>query len=169
MGCEMSTNIHASCIVLDRAGVAFGAPKDAGVLLLGPSGTGKSDLALRLIWAGAVLVSDDRTDLSVRAGKLVASPPASLAGLIEVRNLGIAALPHLGAARVALAVNLTPHKPLSRLPNEAHWPPPGLTLAAADRPPLLHLDPFEISTPAKIAVAVATFAHGLFRGAVAPM
>jgi hypothetical protein len=165
----MGTNIHASCIVLDRAGVAFGAPEDAGVLLLGPSGAGKSDLALRLIGAGAVLVSDDRTDLSIHDGRLVARAPSRLAGLIEVRNLGILALPHRSAARVTLAVDLTPHKPLSRLPDRTSWTPPGLSLAASRRPPLIRLDPFEISAPAKIAVATAAFAHGLFRETVAPM
>ena len=66
----MKTNIHASCVALGNK----------GVLLLGDSGAGKSDLALRLIDGGAKLVTDDRTDLSVRNGKLFARAPVILAG-----------------------------------------------------------------------------------------
>ena len=68
------TNIHAGCVVVGRK----------GVLLLGPSGAGKSDLALRLIDGGARLVSDDRTDLFVKDGKLQARAPASIAGLTTI-------------------------------------------------------------------------------------
>ena len=56
-------NIHASCVVCARAGAAFGVPEDAGVLLLGESGSGKSEAALRLIAIGAKLVADDRCEL----------------------------------------------------------------------------------------------------------
>ena len=62
-------------------------------LLLGESGAGKSDLALRLIAAGAQLVADDRVELSVESNRLIARAPANLAGLIEIRNVGIIALP----------------------------------------------------------------------------
>ena len=166
----MSANIHASCIVLAGAGVAFDAPQDAGVLLLGPSGAGKSDLALRLIAAGAMLVADDRTDLAIEDGGLVATPPKALAGLIEVRNLGIVALPHRSSARIALVVDLTPGAAPARLPQAARWlPPAGLDLAQNARPPLIRLAPFEASAPAKVAVAAAAFAHALFREAATPI
>lgn len=166
----MRTNLHASCVALAGAGAVFDAPQDAGVLLLGPSGAGKSDLALRLIAAGAVLVADDRTDLSIQDGALVAAPPSGLAGLIEVRNLGIVALPHRRSARIALVVDLTAGEPPARLPQAALWlPPPALDLAENARPPLIRLDPFAISTPAKIAIAAAAFAHSLFREAAAPI
>jgi HPr kinase/phosphorylase len=59
-------NIHASCVVLARAGEPFGAPGDAGILILGASGSGKSDLALRLIGRGALLVADDRVEIFAR-------------------------------------------------------------------------------------------------------
>ena len=72
-----SVNIHATCVRLGRAGAAFGAPPDAGVLLLGKSGAGKSDLALRLIALGATLVADDRTELYLWQRKLYARPPAN--------------------------------------------------------------------------------------------
>ena len=107
--------VHASCVLLARAGEAFGAPADAGVLLLGESGSGKSDLALRLIERGAVLVSDDRTELFAEAGALIAAPAKGLVGLIEVRNLGILELPHADTARVHLAVHLSDNR-AARLP-----------------------------------------------------
>jgi len=74
----------------------------SGVLLLGPSGSGKSDLALRLIDRGFVLVADDRVE--IEAG--IAWPPAPLAGLLEIRGLGILRLPHLVHATLALTVEL---------------------------------------------------------------
>ena len=82
--------LHASC-------AARGAD---GVLLVGPPGAGKSDLLLRLIDRGFVLVADDQVEV---AG-LQASPPARLAGLLEVRGLGIVRLAHLGSVGLVLAV-----------------------------------------------------------------
>ena len=71
--------IHATTIYIDGS----------GVLLSGPSGSGKSDLALRLIDGGARLVADDRTDLALADGRLVASAPREIAGRMEVRGLGV--------------------------------------------------------------------------------
>jgi hypothetical protein len=160
----MTLNIHASCVVAGIAGAAFGTPPEAGILLLGPSGAGKSDLALRLIHAGAILVSDDRTELTVEEGGLVASPPAALAGLIEVRNLGIVALPHRARAPVALVVDLAPAEPRARLPEPERWAgPAGLALTEAARPPLIRLDGFAASAPAKVVLAAAAFARSLLR------
>jgi len=153
-------NIHASCILLNRAGDAFGAPRDAGILLLGKSGAGKSDLALRMIEGGARLVADDRVELSVREGLLIARAPPRLTGLIEVRGAGILALPYAAEARVALAVLLETRNP-GRMPDSEFYVPP---LADAPRKiPLLRLSAFEASSPAKIAAASAAFARGLFR------
>jgi len=77
------------------------------VLIEGPSGAGKSDLTLRLIDRGAKLVSDDYTLLTRIDGGLIATAPATIAGKIEVRGLGIIALPHVDKVRVALVVSLT--------------------------------------------------------------
>ncbi|HSZ10726.1 MAG TPA: hypothetical protein VK759_01030, partial [Rhizomicrobium sp.] len=96
--------IHASCVVLGRAGTAFGAPRDAGILILGESGAGKSELVLQFIAQGAVLVADDRVELSVRGGKLIARAPKTLAGLIELRGIGVVKLPYKREARIALVV-----------------------------------------------------------------
>lgn len=87
------------------------------VLIEGPSGSGKSDLALRLIDRGAVLVSDDYTDLAVIDGTLVASAPATIAGRMEVRGIGIVPVAHLPSAPVAMLVSLADREP--RLPDPA--------------------------------------------------
>ncbi|WP_304617581.1 HPr kinase/phosphorylase [Paracoccus sp. (in: a-proteobacteria)] len=71
--------LHASTVALNGR----------GLIILGPSGSGKSSLALDLMAAGAVLVADDRTDLRVEEGRLVASAPAGVAGRIEARGVGI--------------------------------------------------------------------------------
>ena len=73
-----------------------------GVLLIGPAGSGKSDLALRLLGRGFDLVADDRVDID----NGIAAPPDALAGLLEVRGLGIVRLPHTGSARLALVAEL---------------------------------------------------------------
>ncbi|HTC10838.1 MAG TPA: aldolase [Acetobacteraceae bacterium] len=92
--------IHGSCASKDSA----------GVLLIGPPGSGKSDLVLRLRSHGFDLVADDRVDITDG----IARPPRALAGLLEVRGLGIFRLPYVTQARVALVVDLTALAP--RLP-----------------------------------------------------
>jgi hypothetical protein len=139
--------VHASCVALGGR----------GVLLLGDSGAGKSDLALRLIHEGARLVADDRTVLTIRQKRLHAAAPSTIAGLLEVRGLGVIALP-ARPARLALAVQLGAEGP--RLPEEDRWVP---ALAGAPGLPLLHLDGRHASDPAKIALALRAFSKGLFR------
>ena len=151
-------NIHATCVLLAGAGKAFGAPASAGVLLLGKSGSGKSDLALRLIALGAKLVSDDRTELFPEKGGLHARTPPTIKGLLEVRGLGIVALPHAAKARIALAVSL--EHPKSRLPQRDFYSTP---FALSAPVPLIRLAPFEASAPQKILLAVAAFEHNLYR------
>lgn len=143
-------NIHAGCVRLGRA----------GVLLLGPSGSGKSDLALRLIADGAKLVSDDRSELFLRGGKLHARPPKALAGLLEIRGLGIVAHPHAAEAAIALAVRLGAEPP--RLPARRHYT--GAAALGRHAPvPLFTLDAFQASAPAWIAAALKALAGDLFR------
>ena len=122
--------IHGSCA--SRSGDA--------VLLLGPSGSGKSDLVMRLLARGFDLVADDRVD--VENG--LARPVPALAGLLEVRGLGIVRLPFVAEARLALAVELG--APSSRLPMpEQH--------ARLDLP-VLRIDATAASAPDRIALAL---------------
>jgi serine kinase of HPr protein (carbohydrate metabolism regulator) len=162
-----TVNIHASCVRLGRAGLAHGAPRDSGVLLLGDSGLGKSDLALRLIALGAELVADDRVELVVTRGRLMARAPRPIRGLIEIRGLGIVEIPYTEQARVALVVQLV-RKVAERLPRHDVYVPEGVVLPASARPPLIRLAAFEISAPQKLIAAAAAFAHGLFRDTVKP-
>lgn len=90
--------------VLHATTVAIGG---RGVLIEGASGLGKSDLALRLIDRGAMLIADDRTIVRRDGAALFASCPATIAGRMEVRGVGIVATPHIDGALVALVVTLS--------------------------------------------------------------
>jgi serine kinase of HPr protein (carbohydrate metabolism regulator) len=159
-----TANIHASCVVLGSAGRAFRAPEDTGVLILGASGSGKSDLVLRLVERGAELVADDRVELFVSDGKLWGSPPPELAGLAEIRGVGIVSLAYRRDAEIRLAVELIAPELVPRSPEAWHYAPPeALGLPEVAHPPLIRLAGFQCSTPAKVAAAAVSFAHGLHR------
>lgn len=125
---------HASCAALGRSDAA-----DA-VLLVGQPGAGKSDLLLRLVDAGWGLVADDQVDIE---GGL-ARPPAALAGLIEVRGLGIFRRPFLPQARVRLVVELGVQP--ERLPAPSRHQELGL--------PLVVIDPAQPSAVARCKLAL---------------
>lgn len=122
-------HLHASCAARDGH----------GVLLLGPSGSGKSDLLLRLLAQGFVLVADDQ--VVIEAGW--ATPPEILAGLLEVRGLGIVRLPHAAPVRLSLVVQLGTGE---RLPNAATHAETGL--------PLVRVDASQASATARVSLAL---------------
>lgn len=155
-----TANIHASCVLLAEAGRAFDAPDDAGILILGDSGAGKSSTALRLIGRGAKLVADDRVELFLRENILWARPPARTAGLIEAHGLGIVGIRHATEARVALAVRLGADQ--KRLPEPQFFRPPR-PLDIVPLPPLVELSPGNDALVETILLAAAAFAHALFR------
>jgi len=126
----LAMKIHGSCV--SREGV--------GVVLLGPAGCGKSDLVLRLLECGFVLVADDQVNI---ADGFASAPPA-LAGLLEIRGLGILRLPHAAQAKLALAVDLSAHA--DRLPMPEHHTELNL--------PLVHVDPHAASAPLRVARAL---------------
>ncbi len=102
-------------------------------MLMGPSGSGKSDLVLRLLSRGFDLIADDRVD--IEGG--VASAPAALAGLLEVRGLGLMHMPHRPAAALALVVTLGPAPARLPLPSRhatLDLPQVGIDAAAASAP-----------------------------------
>jgi HPr kinase/phosphorylase len=92
------------------------AVEGSGVLLRGPSGCGKSDLALRLIEAGGCLVADDYTDVADVGGRLVATAPPGLQGLLEVRGIGIIRLRAIPQATLVACVDLVPSDEIERMP-----------------------------------------------------
>lgn len=118
-----------------------------GVLLLGPSGAGKSDLALRLIDRGAMLVADDRCDIWHDGDNLWASAPQILAGMLEVRGLGI--MPHAFLPFVSLSLAVSLQSGYDRFPMDRMH-----SLVAGHPLPSMTLDPFEISAPIKVALAL---------------
>jgi serine kinase of HPr protein (carbohydrate metabolism regulator) len=160
----MSATLHASCVLLGRSGEAFGAPAEAGILLNGPSGSGKSDLALRLIERGGTLVADDRIELFRDETTLAARAPRALAGLLEIRGVGIVELPSAASAHIALVVELVHPSQVARLPEpDRYAPPPCLGVAPEYWPPLMRMSASEPSAVARIAAAVAAHAHSRFR------
>lgn len=133
-----SETLHASCV-----GIGGRA-----VLIEGLSGAGKSDLALRLIDRGAVLVSDDYTLVRRIGTGLVASAPATIAGKIEVRGIGIVEMPHQDDLPVALIVGLG--GAVQRMPEDDE----NRTIAGIAVPHVA-LASIEPSTPIKVELAMA--------------
>lgn len=117
------------------------------MLIEGATGVGKSDLALRLIDRGAVLISDDYTFLSRVDGALVASAPDTIAGKIEVRGLGILPVPHLDHVRVALVVRLT-DAPERMPPSDDARKIAGIAIRE------VAIDPRSASAPIKVELAL---------------
>ncbi len=132
------TRLHATCVAIEGR----------GVLLTGPPGAGKSDLALRLIDRGAKLVADDGTELRAAGGRLLASAPATIAGLIEIRGIGVVEQPALAGAPVALLVALGEEVP--RMPEETL---PHLLLEGV-AVPRIALSAHEGSAPIKVEQAL---------------
>lgn len=133
------TNIHANCISI----------ANQGVIIIGPSNSGKSDITLRLIMSElGKLVSDDRVDINVshETSQVIASPPIALAGLLEVRGVGIIEVPHLSQIPVRLVVELVSNpEDLERMPLPEFYDLEGIRL------PKIRVYPFEISAADKIA------------------
>lgn len=135
----MSERVHASCVAIGGR----------GVLISGASGRGKSDLALRLIDRGARLVSDDYSELRSEGGQLLASAPATIAGRIEMRGVGILELDAIPEAPVCLYVDLDGAP--ERLPEPR-------TMTLLDQSvPALRLDALEASAPIKVETALRMF------------
>ena len=133
-----SETLHASCIALNGQ----------AVLIAGRSGSGKSDLSLRMIDRGANLVSDDYTILRRVQGRLLASAPLNLKGKLEVRGLGILAFESVSDLPVALFVNLD--QQVERLPEALE----SISIAGINVPSVA-LNGLEASAPVKLEVALS--------------
>ncbi len=131
-----SETLHATSVAIDGR----------AVLLEGVSGTGKSDLALRLIDRGATLISDDQTLLVRQGTALVARAPATIRGGIEARGLGIVTLPYVDAVPVALIVRLGA-EPM-RMPERRQRRLAGIVVRE------IAFEAFHASTPIKIEWAL---------------
>lgn len=129
--------VHASTVAIDGR----------AVLITGPSGSGKSDLTLRLLDRGFTLVSDDQTIVRKDGAKLIASAPPIIAGKLEIRGIGIVEMGRLDNMPVALIVELT--SDIQRLPDDNRERPIlGVKL------PLISIDAMAASAPSKVALAL---------------
>ena len=129
--------VHASTV----------ASEGRAVLITGPSGSGKSDLTLRLLDRGFTLVSDDQTIVKKDGDKLVASAPPNIAGKLEIRGIGIVEMETVTNMPVALLVELT--SDIQRLPGDSRERPIlGVSL------PLVSVDAMAASAPSKVALAL---------------
>jgi serine kinase of HPr protein (carbohydrate metabolism regulator) len=132
-----SETVHASTV----------ASNGRAVLISGPSGSGKSDLALRLLDRGFTLVSDDQTIVRREGDKLVASAPPNIAGKLEIRGIGIVDMEAVSDVPVALYVELTSE--IMRLPDDRRERPVlGVNL------PLVSVDALTASAASKVALAL---------------
>lgn len=130
--------VHATAVAIDGR----------VVLLRGPSGSGKSDLALRLIDAGAMLVADDYSQLQRTNDAILVRAPGSISGLLEVRGIGILKVPALPDAPLALIADLVAPQHVERLPEPCSETIFGLAI------PVVAIAPFEASAAAKLRLAL---------------
>lgn len=130
-------HIHASAAALGHR----------GVLITGPSGSGKSDLLIRLIDAGAVLIGDDQIIIQKQGNGLAICAPEILQGLVEIRGMGIVRMPSTKTVPLHLVISLH-STPVPRLPEQ------GLATYLGVTVPSITLDPFSASAVARVRAAV---------------
>jgi serine kinase of HPr protein (carbohydrate metabolism regulator) len=136
----VSETVHASCVAIGGR----------GVLIAGRSGSGKSDLALRLIDRGAVLVSDDYTLVVTAADRLLGSAPETIAGKIEVRGIGVVEMDAASGVPICLLVDL------DRVPERLPEGDDRTSIAGVDLP-VIGLAALEASAPIKLEHALRMF------------
>jgi len=126
--------VHATCICFEGK----------GILLLGESGSGKSDLALRLIDKGCKLVADDQVILHKENNAIIANSPLNIKGLLEVRGVGIVTMPIEQNIAINLAVVLQKDRNIERLPEPKYYEILGINISQID------IYPFDISAAIKV-------------------
>jgi len=132
-----SETLHASTVAIDGR----------AVLITGPSGSGKSDLALRLLDRGFALVSDDQTIIKKSGTRLTASAPPTIRGKLEIRGVGIVTMDQVDDQPVALVVEL--RSDIQRLPDDSRERPlMGIPI------PLISVDAMTASAASKVALAL---------------
>ena len=135
----MTENIYATTVAFENK----------GILIIGNSGAGKSDLALRLIMnKNAILVADDRTDVENVDGIIKVSCPKNIQGKLEVRGIGIVEFPFLSSAELKLVVQLvSDNEEIERLPLPEYKEILGVKI------PLIKIHPFSSSAAEKIVLS----------------
>ena len=141
---------HGTCVSIDGA----------GVLLRGPSGSGKSDLALRLLNRkdlNVLLVADDQVYLDRRGEDLWAAASDELSGMMEVRGVGLVAVDHMAEVRVRLVLDLCSLESVPRLPQVSRCTIDGVAL------PLYPCAPLEASAPDKVVLLARSLGGDILR------
>jgi HPr kinase/phosphorylase len=133
--------VHATAIAIEGR----------AVLLRGRSGAGKSDLALRLIEGGARLVADDQVNLQRAGDRVLVTAPAAIAGLLEVRGVGIVRIEAIAEATLAMLADLVPSEEVERFPEARREDVLGVPISS------ITLSPFEASAAAKLRLALCAF------------
>lgn len=134
---------HAGLVAYRRGG------RWAGALIVGPSGSGKSDLALRAIALGLRLVADDRTVVFSSGGRLFGRAAMSLRTLLEVRGVGIARLPQAPLAEISLVARCVDSPVVIE-----RQPEPMFETIEGVAVPVVALWPFEASAAMKLIMAL---------------
>jgi HPr kinase/phosphorylase len=147
MTADASQQIHATCISLEGL----------GLLLRGPSGSGKSDLALRMMEHNSQLIADDCVDLSLKSGVLIAQAPDRLRGLLEVRGVGIIEVPYGNSISILGLINLVDSNKIQRLPDHR------MEILLGVEVPSYQLDPWEISAIAKVRLVRSLISGSIIR------
>ena len=132
------TQVHGTAIILDGR----------GVLIRGPSGSGKSDLALRLMNAGGRLVADDRVNLALCGDMISMSAPPNLEGKLEIRGIGIVRVDFCKSAQLNLTCDLMSANQINRYPSENY------AIFLAQQVPLLKVDANSVSATLKVQYAL---------------
>jgi HPr kinase/phosphorylase len=125
--------------------VAF---RGEGILLRGPSGSGKSDLAFRLSALGCGIVADDQAEIDQRSGRPFARAVEPITGLLELRGLGLIRIAPADPVPLRLVVDLVPRLEVPRMPE-----PETVKVGGAELP-LVRLHAFDSSTPLKVLKAL---------------
>lgn len=120
--------------------------ENVGILIRGAPGSGKTELALKLIGAGATLIADDQVILNNEENKMMASCPPQLTGLMEIKAIGIVEMNHKVETTVGLVIDL--------VDNEEAVPEPEVAEILGIHLPLLRLNPFYLASTQKVRLAV---------------
>ena len=133
-----SKKMPGSCVEVEGLGVIF----------RGPTGSGKSDLALRLIDSGANLIADDITEVAIENGTLITRAPKTIRHLLEVRGIGVLKIGGVLQAKLGVVIDLVTPEQIERRPEDQSLEVLGKHV------PLFQIFPFEASSPAKVRLIV---------------
>ncbi len=144
---ELRARVHGTLVAIERHDASVG-----GALLIGPSGSGKTETALMLMDGGSMLVADDRVELFMESGVMWGEAPEIIAGMIELRGIGIVRVPYEPRARISAIFDLTPGQEIERVPDPEWYQPPEAFRAhgRALGLPLYRLDGRSAAAAAKI-------------------